>query len=214
VEAQMTDARAEILARIEGIPRLAAAAVPRGYRRAGARSPAERVDLFCERVSDYRAEVRRTRAATVGGVVDAECVSRSASRVGVPPGLPATWRPRGAEIVVDNGLTAHELDALDGVVTGCTVAVAETGTIILTAGPAEGRRALTLVPDLHICIVEAAQVVELVPEAMERVANIVRTKRSPVTMISGPSATSDIELSRVEGVHGPRTLVVILVEPD
>ena len=211
----MTDARAEILARIEGIPRAAAAVpVPRGYRRAGAGSPAERVDLFCERVSDYRAEVRRTPAATAGEVVDAECVSRSASRVGVPTGLPATWRPRGAEIVVDTGLTAHELDALDGVVTGCTVAVAETGTIILTAGPAEGRRALTLVPDLHVCIVEAAQVVELVPEAVERVANVVRTKRSPVTLISGPSATSDIELSRVEGVHGPRTLVVILVDPD
>ena len=125
-----------------------------------------------------------------------------------PAGLPAAWRPDGS--IEDSGLTPHELDAVDGVITGCSVAIAETGTIVLTAAPSEGRRAITLVPDLHICIVEAAQIVELVPEAIARLEDAVRERR-PLTFISGPSATSDIELSRVEGVHGPRTLVVLVI---
>ena len=128
----------------------------------------------------------------------------------MPPGLPAAWRPAGAELVEDAGLTAHELDALDGVVTGCTLAIAETGTLVLAAGPAEGRRALTLVPDLHVCVVDARQVVADVPAAIAQVAPLVREERRPLTLISGPSATSDIELQRVEGVHGPRQLVVLV----
>jgi L-lactate dehydrogenase complex protein LldG len=124
------------------------------------------------------------------------------------------WRPEEVDTVEDENLDAHELDALDGVVTGCTVAIAETGTIVLTGGPSEGRRALSLVPDLHVCVVESAQIVELVPEAMAVLEELVVRERRPLTLVSGPSATSDIELSRVEGVHGPRTLVVLIVNEE
>ena len=127
----------------------------------------------------------------------------------MPPGLPAAWRPAGA--VEDDGLTLEKLDELDGVVTGCTVAIAETGTLVLAAGPAEGRRALTLVPDLHVCVVRAEQVVETVAEAFDGLRG---SERRPLTFVSGPSATSDIELERVEGVHGPRSLVVLIVEEE
>jgi L-lactate dehydrogenase complex protein LldG len=126
----------------------------------------------------------------------------------VPGGVPAGWLPGGIERVRDDELTARELDAVDGVVTGCTLAIAETGTIVLTSGEAEGRRALTLVPDLHVCVVRTRDIVELVPEALERLAGV----RRPVTFVSGPSATSDIELDRVEGVHGPRRLVIVVVD--
>jgi L-lactate dehydrogenase complex protein LldG len=125
----------------------------------------------------------------------------------VPPGLPGEWRPPGLDVVEDHGLTARELDGLDGVLTGCTLAIAETGTLVLAAGPAEGRRALTLVPDLHICVVRASQVVDGVPAAFAELGSLARR---PLTLVSGPSATSDIELNRVEGVHGPRTLVVLV----
>jgi L-lactate dehydrogenase complex protein LldG len=180
------------------------AAAPRGYRRRGRLSPAERVALFCERAGEYRADVRRV--TEVSPAVEDACRAKGARRLAVPAGFPAEWRPAGVELVEDSGLTPGELDALDGVLTGSTLAIAETGTIALTAGPGEGRRALTLVPDLHVCVVREEQVVELVPEAIAALAGTTR----PITLISGPSATSDIELNRVEGVHGPRTLVVLV----
>jgi L-lactate dehydrogenase complex protein LldG len=111
----------------------------------------------------------------------------------------------------DTSLDTAGFDSLDGAITGCTAAIAETGTIILAAGPETGRRALTLIPDLHICVVERSQIVELVPEGLRRAGVIVRAEGRPITLVSGPSATSDIELSRVEGVHGPRHLVVLVV---
>jgi L-lactate dehydrogenase complex protein LldG len=124
----------------------------------------------------------------------------------VPPGVPAEWLPEGVDVIKDDGLDADTLAAVDGVVTGAAVAVAETGTIVLDASPDQGRRIITLLPDLHICVVRPAQVVASVPEAVARL-----DPRRPLTWISGPSATSDIELNRVEGVHGPRNLHVILL---
>jgi len=132
--------------------------------------------------------------------------------VGVPTGLRTGWRPNGYTLVAEETLDTAGLDILDAALTGSTTAIAETGTVVLACGPEEGRRALTLVPDLHVCVVERETVVELVPEAMRRLAELVRRDRRPLTLVSGPSATSDIELSRVEGVHGPRRLVVIVAE--
>jgi L-lactate dehydrogenase complex protein LldG len=183
--------------------------VPRAYRVEGTLATDLRVAQFCERVDEYRAEVVRVDGG-VDVAIGAALAARGARTVVVPQGVPPHWRPGGVELVEDTGLSAHELDSVDGVVTGCTVAIGETGTIVLTAAPHEGRRALTLVPDLHVCVVEERQVVELVPEAIAVLAPLVRAERRPLTFVSGPSATSDIELSRVEGVHGPRDLVVVV----
>jgi L-lactate dehydrogenase complex protein LldG len=179
--------------------------VERTYRRHGARSRTERIALFAERVDDYRATVRRVRASQLREAID----ELAPGRIGIPPGLAPEFRPAGA--VEDHALTPQQLDALDGVVTGCTVAIAETGTLVLSGAPNEGRRALTLVPDLHVCVVRSGQIVETVPEAFDALG---ASARRPLTFVSGPSATSDIELSRVEGVHGPRNLVVVIVEED
>jgi L-lactate dehydrogenase complex protein LldG len=133
---------------------------------------------------------------------------RGTRRIVVPAGLDLAGLPAGADIVADDGLSPAALDGVDGVITGAAVAIAETGTIVLDGSPDQGRRALSLVPDYHLCLVRAHQIVGLVPEALARL-----DPGRPLTWISGPSATSDIELDRVEGVHGPRTLDVILVEP-
>jgi len=209
----MSSAREEILERIAaavGEP-TAEAAATHAYRRSGALDDEKRVELFCRRVGEYRAEVHRIDEAGVAKLISTVCGAREARRLVVPPGIPATWRAAGVELIDDDGLAALELDALDGAVTGCTAAIAETGTIVLTAGPLEGRRALTLVPDLHICVVREPQIVQVLPQALAKIAAD-RLERRPITFISGPSATSDIELSRVEGVHGPRALVVLVVE--
>lgn len=157
------------------------------------------VALFAERVADYRAVVTRCAPDDLAGVV-AEALGTA--RVVVPPDL-------GLDVagsVVDDGLSAADLDALDAVVTRAAVGIAETGTIVLDHRPDQGRRAITLVPDLHVCVVDASQVVADVPDALALL-----DPSRPLTWISGPSATSDIELDRVEGVHGPRTLHVVLV---
>jgi L-lactate utilization protein LutC len=170
--------------------------VPRSYRASRA---TDLVALFEERVADYEATVRTVETHEVETAI-AEVLA--GSRAVVPPALP--WTVPGA--VVDDGLTAAELDALDAVVTAARLGIAETGTIVLDHEPDQGRRVLSLVPDLHVCVVRADQVVGTVPEAVAAL-----DPARPLTWISGPSATSDIELSRVEGVHGPRTLVVLLV---
>lgn len=157
------------------------------------------VALFVERVEDYRAVVTRCTAAGLGGAVADALDGRSSV---VPPGL--DLEVDGS--VVDDGLTAVELDAIDAVVTRAAVGIAETGTIVMDHRRDQGRRAISLVPDLHVCIVDAAQVVADVPDAIALL-----DPARPLTWISGPSATSDIELDRVEGVHGPRTLHVVLV---
>jgi L-lactate dehydrogenase complex protein LldG len=174
--------------------------VPREYHRGGA--PAD-LDRLVERLADYKAVVHRCTApevaATIAGIVGGAVV--------VPPELPAEWLPTELEAIRDDGLPADRIAAADGVVTAAAVAVAETGTIVLDASPDQGRRIISLLPDLHICVLRPDQVVAAVPDALPRL-----DPRRPLTWISGPSATSDIELDRVEGVHGPRNLHVILLE--
>ncbi|WP_433335891.1 LutC/YkgG family protein [Spirillospora sp. CA-294931] len=168
--------------------------VPRDYQ--VSRTGGDLVELLVDRLLDYGAVVHR------GGPVAARLDGWGV--VAVPPGLPAEWVegiPTARE-----PLTPAALDALDGVVTGCAVAIAETGTLVLDASAGQGRRALTLVPDRHLCVVRSDQIVRTVPEALGRL-----DPARPLTWISGPSATSDIELDRVEGVHGPRTLEVVLL---
>ena len=196
-------ARDEVLGRVRralGSDR-ADVTVPRAYRRAGDRTLDERVALLTDRLEDYRATVHRAAERELVNLLG----DLAPGRVVVPPGFPAAWLTR-VDAVADRGLTPTELDGLDGVLTLCAVAVADTGTIVLDGGAGQGRRALSLVPDHHVVIVQPDQVVESVPEAIARLE-----PRSPQTWISGPSATSDIELQRVEGVHGPRRLDVVLV---
>jgi len=214
----VSTARDEILRRIRGalsdVPAGESAGevrVAREYRRRGCSDRADVLELLSERLVDYHADVRRVPAAAVGASVGEACRRLGLLRVAVPEALPAHWRPDGVELIEDRGLTARELDALDGAITGCAAAIAQTGTLVLDGEGTCGRRILTLVPDHHICVVRASQVVELVPEAIAALATAVTERRAPVTLISGPSATSDIELSRVEGVHGPRHLLVLIV---
>jgi L-lactate dehydrogenase complex protein LldG len=186
----------------------------RSYRVHGTLEPQARIELLCERIGDYRAEVRRVGTGELAGAIAQALNGAGAARVCVPSGIPPAWRPPGVELVEDAPLSFDELDRVDGVLTGCTVAIAETGTIVLSGGPTEGRRAITLVPDLHVCVVAEHQVVETVPEAMAQLGELVGAERRPLTFISGPSATSDIELNRVEGVHGPRRLIVLVVPKE
>ncbi|MGW1074190.1 LutC/YkgG family protein [Streptomyces sp. NPDC002537] len=188
---------------------------PRNYMTThGHRTPGESVDLLARHLVDYRALVHRTDATGLPALLSDLLTARGARRVVVPSGLPGRWLA-GAPVdtVPDSGsapLTPHELDTMDSVVTGCALAIAETGTLVLDGGPDQGRRSITLVPDHHLCVVRIAdQIVDSVPQALARLA-----PTRPLTWISGPSATSDIELERVEGVHGPRTLEVILVAGD
>jgi L-lactate dehydrogenase complex protein LldG len=215
----MSAGREEILRRIRralaDVPdeeRAPDVTVARDYRRSGELEARERVERFAERVRDYHADVRRVGDDEVAQAVADACRQLGLRRVAIPPGLPAQWQPQDVELVADEGLSAHELDEIDASLTGCAVAIADTGTIVLDGAARSGRRALTLVPDHHICIVRAEQIVELVPEAVAAVASAVRERRAPITLVSGPSASSDIELSRVEGVHGPRHLLVLIID--
>jgi L-lactate dehydrogenase complex protein LldG len=221
--AVVSAAREEILARIrsalDDVPageRPLEVPVQREYRTSDDRGRNELVDLLCERLIDYHAQVRVVGTSDVGRAVSEACGELGLRRVAVPAALPGDWRPlepdtaAGVEVVEDHGLSASQLDAIDGAVTGCAAAIAETGTLVLDGQGPSGRRAITLVPDHHICVVTEAQVLGLVPEAIARLAPSVRDRGVPVTLISGPSASSDIELSRVEGVHGPRHLLVLI----
>jgi L-lactate dehydrogenase complex protein LldG len=182
------------------------------YARAGQRSGEPLVELFVERCGDYRAVVSRCGAEPpqiAAAVLDA-CERQGATGLMVAPGLDRAWLPDGIGAALDDPpLSLAELDGGGAALTTCAVAIALTGTIALDSGAGQGRRALTLVPDVHICVVRAGQIVEGVPEAIRRLQSSVDSGR-PVTLISGPSATSDIELKRVEGVHGPRRLEVVV----
>jgi L-lactate dehydrogenase complex protein LldG len=198
--------RDEVLNRIRAVRPTARVVVPRDYAVDDAVD--DRVDLFVERVADYRATVRRCTPSTVPEAVAGLLVG--VPRIVAPYGVPREWFTSYPGVVgADDGLSVADLDAPGlAVVTGCAVAIATTGTIVLDAGPDQGRRALTLVPDHHVCVVRAEQIVAGVPAALRRIADPTRA----LTFISGPSATSDIELNRVEGVHGPRRLDVVVVE--
>jgi L-lactate dehydrogenase complex protein LldG len=239
----MTNAKDEILSRIRsalGSDETTAppTVVPREYRSAGEHAPGSDVvlELLIDRLVDYKAEVHRTTAADLPGMLAQVLAERSAERqevgssdyrssdvlpttraarrsVVVPSGLDASWLSAldRAEVRRDSRdapLSAAELDGVDAVITAARVAVAETGTIVLDGEPDQGRRAISLVPDVHVCVVRTDQVVQTVPEAVRLLG---AEPGRPLTWISGPSATSDIELERVEGVHGPRTLHVMLV---
>ena len=214
-------ARAEVLRRIRqalddvrpDVSAAGAGAPAPAYRRVGSQSASAVCDEFIARVEEYRATAWRVPAGAAARRIAELLTRRAARRVVVPSDLPPEWIAlvEGVDIVHDDAaqpLSPLDLDGIDGVITSCALGIAETGTIVLDAGPGQGRRALSLIPDYHLCVIRAEQIVELVPEAIARLAGV----RRPLTFISGPSATSDIELIRVEGVHGPRTLEVLVVE--
>jgi L-lactate dehydrogenase complex protein LldG len=183
--------------------------IPRAYRQADDAPHDEILAQFIERVGEYKATVGETTAAELPQAIAAALSRRGVQRLVVPGGLPEDWLPAGVTLLRDEPpLTNEALDTSDGVLTACALGVAQTGTIVLDAGPGQGRRALSLIPDYHLCVVQAEQIVGIVPEA---IAALVPRSSQPLTFISGPSATSDIELNRVEGVHGPRTLEVLVV---
>lgn len=181
--------------------------LPRPYIRAGALSRGECIRLFVERLRDYDAEVVECSSAEVGAVIAAQLKASARRSFVVPAGVPASWRVPGFEFKIDDGLAAGEIDRAEGVMTAAFCGVADSGTIALHHSASEGRRVLTLLPDWHLCVLRAEQVVETLPEYFARCADT----PALVTWISGPSATADIEMTRIKGVHGPRFLHVVLV---
>ena len=215
-----SDARADILRRIQAatadVPdgeTMDQVTVPRAYRVEDEESPGERVDGFADRVAEYRATVHRVASADLPRAIASACAARGIRRLVVPLDVPDHWIPEGVTPLRDDPAkeALGAFDPGDGVLSGCALGIAQTGTIVLDAGPLQGRRLLTLLPDYHLCVVREDQVVGLVPEAVAHLRESAANSDRPITWISGPSATSDIELSRVEGVHGPRTLEVLLV---
>lgn len=217
----MTTAREVVLKRIRDALGVSATdmEVPREYGRRSPKGLGETLALLEDRLLDYGATVIRCDGSGISEAVALRLIARGFRRSLVPFDLPAAWMAdasvRGVTFVPDSPpglLSKGEMAGAEAVVTGCSLAIAETGTLLLDGGFAQGRRALSLLPDYHLCVVRQNQVVESVPQAVSRMAELVKGVRPPFTLISGPSATSDIELIRVEGVHGPRTLDVILVE--
>jgi L-lactate dehydrogenase complex protein LldG len=215
------NAREEVLARIAAAHRAAPPPdlryedIAREYRTTSDSTAEALTELLIDRLLDYRALVRRCRVDDLGATIADALGKRGTRTVVVPAGLDPSWTANvSADVRTDepssgDRLSVSELDAVDGVITSCAVAIAETGTLILDGSPGQGRRVLTLIPDYHLCVVFTDQIVPDVPQALARLE-----ATRPLTMISGPSATSDIELNRVEGVHGPRTLEVIIVRNE
>jgi L-lactate dehydrogenase complex protein LldG len=184
------------------------AAIPREYRHKGTADRSEILDLFASRLHDYDAVVYHCPAGAISTIVAAAMDARNKTSLLRPERLPQEWLPANRSFPVVDGLSYEEINRGEGVITGCVAAIAFTGTIMLRHSVGEGRRALTLIPDYHLCVVFADQVVETVPEGFARLKGM---ETQPLTTVSGPSATADIEMSRVKGVHGPRFLDVILV---
>jgi L-lactate dehydrogenase complex protein LldG len=185
--------------------------IDRRYRHADPADRAAVVDQFIERVSEYKATVRRVAPSELLQAIAEACNRRGVNKLVVPADLPDAWAPAGVNLLREPGLSNHDLEQSDGVLTGCALGIAQTGTIVLDCGHTQGRRVLSLLPDYHLCVIFADQVVGFVPEAVAKLNLPAAEPARPITLISGPSATSDIELSRVEGVHGPRTLEVLVV---
>jgi L-lactate dehydrogenase complex protein LldG len=181
--------------------------IPRGYDCGTTHSTDETVALFERRLHDYDARVFRIRRDEIAARAAEILKAGHRQRIVVPDALPMAWRADGPEWIPDGELSIDVLNAVDGVMTGATLGVSISGSIVLQHGRAEGRRVITLLPDYHLCVIEAAQVVESLPEAFARL-----DPARPVTFFSGPSATADIEMTRIKGVHGPRFLDVLLVE--
>lgn len=184
------------------------AAIARAYRQEGKLDSECRLNLFAERLHDYDAVMHRCLEENVAETIAQVLVDRNKRRLLVAGNVPASWRPEGFDFVEDRDLRYSAIDSSEGVLTMCAVAIAVTGTIVLRHSSDEGRRALSLIPDYHLCMVRASQLVETVPEGIRKIRSF---DRLPITTISGPSATSDIEMTRIKGVHGPRTLEVIFV---
>jgi L-lactate dehydrogenase complex protein LldG len=208
-------AREDILARIDAaLPEDAGdigashASIPRLYKRIGALDADARLELFIDRLLDYDTEIIQVENEGELPSAIAQALEQAGEqRLLAAPEFPAAWLPARLAVELDRGLSTAEIDRAEAVLTTCEVAIASTGTIILVHGGAQGRRVITLLPDHHICLVRRNQVVELVPEALKAIAS---QSSLPITTISGPSATSDIEMTRIRGVHGPRRLTVIL----
>jgi L-lactate dehydrogenase complex protein LldG len=210
------NARDEVMARIAAAHRLAPPPnlryddISREYQTTSDSSAEVLTELLIDRLVDYRALVRQCSRDDLATEIAAALMTRGAQTVAVPTELDSSWlRSLNGNVLLDDQLSISELDRVDAVITGCAVAIAETGTLILDGSAGQGRRALTLIPDYHLCVVYTDQIVADVPQALARL-----DATRPLTMISGPSATSDIELNRVEGVHGPRTLEVIIVDGE
>jgi L-lactate dehydrogenase complex protein LldG len=188
-------------------------AIPRSYTRSGTLEPQARIELFRSRIEHYDGGVHSCDRAAIAATIAGALAARGRRRLVVAAGVPAEWLPPRFDWIAEATATPADLDGSDGAVTGCSVAIARTGTILLRHAGADGRRALTLIPDYHLCVVFAGQVVETVPEGLAR-AWAGSEPGSPrlLTTISGPSATADIEMTRIKGVHGPRTLDVVLVD--
>ena len=182
--------------------------ISRDYRQSATLDAEHRVDLFVDRLQHYQVTVYRCERATLTRTIAGALAARQKRRVVVPADVPRDWLAGETEFAADTGLRYDDLDRSEGILTGCSLAIAITGTIVLRHATAEGRRALTLIPDYHLCVVFSEQIVQTVPEAIRLLAG---AGPELVTTISGPSATADIEMTRIRGVHGPRTLDVILV---
>ncbi|MEX0719279.1 MAG: lactate utilization protein C [Balneolaceae bacterium] len=217
----MSEAKNQILNRIktalDEIPeeeRPEDISVSRTYHQKGKLSEEKRVNLFVERAGEYQATVKRVKKKGIKGAISEACKRQKITKVAIPTGFNKSWLPDFLQPQfdsVDTRLSHNKLDQMDGVISTCALAVAQTGTIILDAGAGQGRRVLSLLPDYHLCIIREDQIVELVPEGFAQIEEEVKKEGRPITFISGPSATSDIELSRVEGVHGPRRLDILVV---
>jgi L-lactate dehydrogenase complex protein LldG len=211
-----SESRRAILSRIRGphvrtSPETAAeeyAFITRAYDRTGSLNGDERLDMFEERLLEYDAHVHRVPQSTLAEEIAAAVSRRGAHRIAVPAGMTSSWIVSSIPATEADLLSNVELDRFDGLISGCTVAIALTGTIVLQNALMQGPRRLSLIPDYHLCVVFAEQIVETVPEAFDRLAT---TATLPTTFISGPSATADIEMTRIKGVHGPRFLEVLIV---